>query len=187
MKMMVSGKSFIMKKINILFVAASFALAACHEIEIPVPAVAPAEIHASIEDVVPSKTMMTDNNSICWTEGDHIVVFFKNTVGLRYQVDAESVGKSYATFNRAPEGNVVDNEEVSDLDHNIAYYPYSSSVVCNMSESEYVLDVFLSEVQTYMEDSFGSGSLPMVSVSERNTSSTYSDSDILHTTDDEYG
>ena len=166
MKMMVSGKSFIMKKINILFVAASFALAACHEIEIPVPAVAPAEIHASIEDVVPSKTMMTDNNSICWTEGDHIVVFFKNTVGLRYQVDAESVGKSYATFNRAPEGNVVDNEEVSDLDHNIAYYPYSSSVVCNMSESEYVLDVFLSEVQTYMEDSFGSGSLPMVSVSE---------------------
>ena len=168
MKTMVSGKVFIMKRLNLLFAAAFIMLAACHEIEVSVSSIAPDKIHASVEDVVPSKTMMTDNNSICWTEGDHIVVFFKNTVGLRYQVDAESVGKSYATFNRAPEGNVVDNEGVSELDHNIAYYPYSSSVVCNMSESEYVLDVFLSEVQTYMEDSFGSGSLPMVSVSESN-------------------
>lgn len=166
MKMMVSGKLFMMKRINILFATALVTLFACNEIDSFVPSIAPDAIYASIEDVVPSKTVMNDNNSICWTEGDQIVVFFKNTVGLKYQVDAESVGKSSATFNKVLEENVDDNHEASEFDHNIAYYPYSSSVGCNMSASEYVLDIYLPEVQTYMEGSFGSGSLPMVSVSE---------------------
>lgn len=158
-----------MKTIKHLFATALTMLTACQEIEIPFASVAPKELHASIEDVATSKTMLDDNNNICWTEGDQIVIFLKNTIGVKYQVDPESAGKQNATFTVVQEETTGDNQKASELAHNIAYYPYSSSVACNMSESEseyeYMLDVYLPEVQTYMKDSFGQGSFPMVSVS----------------------
>lgn len=159
-------KIFSMKKVFILLAAALTIFAACHKAEISVHSVAPDEIHASIEDLVPAKTMMNGDKRVCWTAGDQIVVFFKNSIGLRYQVDAESVGKSSATFNRVQDQNVSNNNESSEFDHNIAYYPYSSSVECQKSGSEYLLYVYIPEDQSYMEKSFGPESLPMVSVSE---------------------
>lgn len=161
-------KSLIMKKVNILLAAALAMVAACNEIEVPVPSAAPQEIHASIEDAATSKTILNDNNSICWIDGDQIIVFLKNTIGIKYQLDPQSAGKTNATFTKVQDENTGDNQGVAELAHNIAYYPYSSSVACNISESEYMLDVYLPESQTFVKDSFGPGSFPMISVSESN-------------------
>ena len=102
-----------MKKANILLAAALVMLSACQEIEVPVPEVAPDEIHASIEGMAPSKTMLNDNNSICWTEGDQIVIFLKNSVGLKYQLDPQSAGKTNATFTKVQEQNRSRTQELT--------------------------------------------------------------------------
>ena len=75
-----------MKKVNIVFAAALAMLASCQEIEVAEPSAAAEELHASIEDLAASKTALNDNNGIYWCEGDQIVVFLKNTAGVKYQV-----------------------------------------------------------------------------------------------------
>ena len=168
-----------MKKINIVFAAALAMLAACQEIEVAEPSAAAEELHASIEDLSASKTALNDNNGIYWCEGDQIVVFLKNTAGVKYQVTPESAGNTNATFTKVQEENngenqeenTGDSKEAAEFAHNIAYYPYSSSVACSMSEAKsmldvYALDVNIPELQTYTKDSFGPGSFPMISVSE---------------------
>lgn len=163
--MKVIGKISNMKRIYILFAATLAILTSCHKTEVPVCTVGTDELHVSIEDLFSTRTVMNENNRICWTDGDQIVVFLKNPAAQKYQVDAESVGKSSATFTRVSENNA---DASAEFEHNVAYYPYSSSVECTGSASEYVLAVALPEVQTYAEGSFGPESLPMVSVSESN-------------------
>ena len=168
-----------MKKINIVFAAALAMLASCQEIEVAEPLAAAEELHASIEDLAASKTALNDNNGIYWCEGDQIVVFLKNTAGVKYQVTPESAGKTNATFTKVLEENTGENQganngdsnEAAEFAHNVAYYPYSSSVACSMSESKSMVDVYalnvnIPELQTYAKDSFGPGSFPMISVSE---------------------
>ena len=166
--MKVNGKSLIMKNLYLLVIATLVILTSCHKVDVFVSSTGTDELYAAIEDLVSTKTMMNDNNSICWTEDDLIVVFLKKTIGIKYQVDAESVGKSFATFTKVSVENDDDNHEALEFSHNVAYYPYSTTVECNECGSEYILDVHLPEVQTYMEGSFGLETFPMVSVSESN-------------------
>ena len=60
------------------------------------------------------------------------------------------------------------------LEHNIAYYPYSSDVKFVESGSDYTLKVTLPSEQGYVPDSFANGSFPMAAVSS-DTDLTFKD------------
>ena len=122
-------------------------------------------IHATIEEISATRTVMDENNNIRWSEGDQIVGFMKSTLGVKYQVTAASVGKTSASFEEVSSGGLNAGTE---LEHIIAYYPYSSSVSAAKSGSKYTLDVILPTEQTYVAESFGNGAMPMVAVSETN-------------------
>lgn len=122
-------------------------------------------IQATIEDISATRTVMDENNNIRWSEGDQIVGFMKSTLGVKYQVSAASVGKTSASFEEVSSGGLNAGTE---LEHIIAYYPYSSSVSAAKSGSNYTLDVILPTEQTYVAESFGHGAMPMVAVSETN-------------------
>ena len=154
-----------MKKSAILL-AIALTLAACNGIEIPVPV---ADIlTAQIEqDASPTKTNMDAGYNIYWSEGDQLVGFMKSSLGLKYQILPSSVGKTPAFFEKVSDDN--DNIVVgTELDHNVAYYPYSASVEAARSESGYTLNVTLPSEQTYVPDSFDEGAMAMVAVSEDN-------------------
>ena len=125
-------------------------------------------LYATMEEVASTRTMLDDNNNVLWSEGDQIVAFMKTSLGLKYQVTPESVGKTAARFTKLSPGNQDDLYAGSELSHNVAYYPYSDIANCMRSGENYEISVILPTEQTYTANSFGNGSLPMVAVSEDN-------------------
>ena len=169
-KMKVSGSNLLkrnhMKKCTFIMLAAVLSFAACQEVEAPL-----AEenvLSAVIEQDETTKTVMDDNNNILWSANDQIIAFMKSSYGHKYQVKSSFIGKSYADFSRISSAGDDDLSAGNDWDHNVAYYPYSSSVECLKSGSNYTLDVVLPSEQTYAAESFGNGSMAMVAVSEDN-------------------
>ena len=155
-----------MKKCTLIMLAAVLSFAACQEVEAPL-----AEenvLSAVIEQDETTKTVMDDNNNILWSANDQIVAFMKSSYGHKYQVKSSFIGKSYADFSRISSAGGDDLSAGNEWDHNVAYYPYSSSVECLKSGSNYTLDVVLPSEQTYAAESFGNGSMAMVAVSEDN-------------------
>ena len=155
-----------MKKCTFIMLAAVLSFAACQEVEAPL-----AEenvLSAVIEQDETTKTEMDDNNNILWSANDQIIAFMKSSYGHKYQVKSSFIGKSYADFSRISSAGGDDLSAGNEWDHNVAYYPYSSSVECLKSGSNYTLDVVLPSEQTYAAESFGNGSMAMVAVSEDN-------------------
>ena len=139
---------------------------ACQEVEAPL-----AEenvLSAVIEQDETTKTEMDENNNILWSANDQIIAFMKSSYGHKYNLIPSYVGKAYADFEPASSGNGGNLSAGSEWDHNVVYYPYSSSVECLKSGSNYTLDVVLPSEQTYASESFGNGSMAMVAVSEDN-------------------
>ena len=108
---------------------------------------------------------MDDSNNILWSEGDQIVAFMQTSLSLKYQVSASSAGKASARFEEVA-GSSGGLNAGMELEHNIAYYPYSETVECFKSGDNYTLDVTLPSEQTYAPESFGNGAMAMVAVSE---------------------
>ena len=155
-----------MKKCTLIMLAAAMSFAACQEVEVPL-----AEenvLSAVIEQDETTKTEMDDNNNILWSANDQIIAFMKSSYGHKYQVKSSFIGKSYADFSRISSAGGDDLSAGNEWNHNVAYYPYSSSVECLKSGSNYTLDVVLPSEQTYAAESFGNGSMAMVAVSEDN-------------------
>jgi len=98
-------------KSSILFAALAL-LAACSEIEIPVPV---ADIlTAQIEqDASPTKTNMDAGYNIYWSEGDQLVGFMKSSLGLKYQILPSSVGKTPAFFEKVSDDNDNKNKHIT--------------------------------------------------------------------------
>ena len=154
-----------MKKTFILFAVLAI-LVACDKTETSVPAAD--TITAQIEhESAPTKTYMDANNNIRWSSGDQIVGFMKSSLGLQYEITSSSAGKTSAHFDQVG-GSGGGIDAGIEWDHNVVYYPYSDAVVTEKSGSNYILGVILPSEQTYEKDSFGSGSMAMVAVSETN-------------------
>lgn len=125
------------------------------------------EFHATIEDEGLTRTTLDGHNNIRWSEGDQIVIFGKSTLGLKYQIKESFIGKTSGSFSLvSSEGSEDDFNSGMDIGHNIAFYPYSESVECEMFDSAYILRVNLPAEQTYASESFGNATFPMVAVSE---------------------
>ena len=58
------------------------------------------EIYARIECDVETKTNMDADNNIRWSEGDQVVAFLKSSLGLKYQIESNYVGKTSGRFSK---------------------------------------------------------------------------------------
>ena len=155
-----------MKK-YLIYIAALALIAACNKVESPAPSQGSDVITAQIEQETATRTYMDVHNNIRWSEGDQIVGFMKSSLGLKYRILSSSVGKTSAFFEKVSSGNDYIGAG-NEWDHNVVYYPYSSTIEAAKSGSNYVLDVVLPSEQTYAAESFGNGSMAMVAVSEDN-------------------
>ena len=122
-------------------------------------------LYAKIEESGSTKTVMDEHNNILWSSEDQITAFMHSSLGLKYQVDPESVGSASAVFSKVKSESGDNLNAGSHYDHIIAYYPYSESVRCAMSGDGYLLKVVLPSEQTYQTGSFGEGAFPMAAVS----------------------
>lgn len=154
-----------MKRIALFASAAIAAITACQKNEVPAPAPEAITLYATMEEVADTKTYMDTYNNIRWSEGDQINGFMRSTLGVRYQVNPSSIGETSASFDEVSGGGLNADKE---LDHIIAWYPYSSSVKVAKSNDDYTLNVVLPAEQTYSKDSFGNGAFPMLAVSQTN-------------------
>ena len=154
----------IMKKISILL-AAALTLAACQKNETPSPSNEGATLYATIEETASTKTYMDSNNNIRWSEGDQVVAFMKTSLGLKYQIRNEYVGKTSGYFSKVSSGS-SDLGAGIEWEHNIVYYPYSEAIEAEKTGSNYALSVILPSEQNYAAASFGNGAMAMVAVSE---------------------
>ena len=153
-----------MKK-SFIYLAALSLIAACNKVESPVPVQDSDILIAQIEQETSTKTYMDAHNNIRWSEGDQITGFMRSTLGVRYQVNPSSVGETSAIFDEISSAGLNAGTE---LDHIIAWYPYSSSIKVAKSDNDYTLNINLPSEQTYAAESFGNGSMAMVAVSENN-------------------
>ena len=157
-----------MKKNILSVLAICAALFGCQKNEISETLSSGDDLHATIEDVSSTKTYMDADNNIRWSENDQIVAFMKTSLGLKYQVAEESVGKTSARFVKKTNGGSDDLYGGTDWDHNVVYYPYSETVEAAKSGSGYALDVILPSEQAYAPESFANGAMAMVALSEDN-------------------
>lgn len=128
------------------------------------------EFHATIENDGLTRTTLDEHNNIRWSANDQIIIFRKTTLGSKYQVKDASVGKTSGSFSLVSSGSSGDDFDAGvDLEHNIAFYPYSESLECERFSSDYKINVNLPSEQTYAPESFGNGTFPMVAVSETNS------------------
>lgn len=141
------------------------ALSACQKNELSAPVTKGEVIYATIEDVASTRTVKDENNNIRWSEGDQIIAFMNSTLGVKYQVSSASVGETSASFEEVSTGGLNAGTE---LDHIVAYYPYSSSVKIARSGDNYTLNAVLPSEQIYASESFGNGAFPMIAVSSTN-------------------
>lgn len=158
-----------MKRIIRGILALSAMLCGCQKNDVSEQVQESATLQATIEDVASTKTVMDANNNILWQEGDQIVAFMKSSYRHKYQLLSSYAGKAYADFEPVSSGNGGNLSAGTEWDHNVAYYPYSETVECLKSGSNYSLSVVLPSEQIYTEESFGNGTMAMVAVSEDNT------------------
>ena len=155
-----------MKK-SFIYLAALTLIAACNKAESPVVSQDADIITAQIEQETSTRTYMDVNNNIRWSEGDQVIAFMKSSYGHKYQLISSFAGKTYADFSIVSSGG-GNLSAGTEWDHNIVYYPYADAIEAAKSGSNYTLDVVLPSEQTYAAESFGSGSMAMVAVSENN-------------------
>ena len=156
-----------MKRIFTSILSAALLLTACQKSDLSTPSLEEGALYATIEEVAATKTYMDANNNIRWASNDQIVGFMKSSLGLQFEIAPSSVGKTSAHFDQVG-GNGGGINAGTEWNHNVAYYPYSSTIECEKSGSNYSLNVSLPAEQTYAEGSFGNGSMAMVAVNETN-------------------
>ena len=154
-----------MKKLFLSAFLVLACLSACQKNEMSAPVAKGEVLYATIEDVASTRTVKDENNNIRWSEGDQIIAFMNSTLGVKYQVLPSSVGDTSASFEEVSTGGLNAGTE---LEHIVAYYPYSSSVKIARSGNNYTLNAVLPSEQIYAPESFGNGTFPMIAVSSTN-------------------
>ena len=157
-----------MKRNLLSILAISAALFSCQKTNMQESVQNGIVLQATIEELASTKTYMDENNNIRWSEEDQVVAFMKTSLGLRYQIKKEYIGKTSGYFSQVSSGSSSDIGAGTEWDHNVVYYPYSDAVEAEKSGDDYALNVILPSEQTYAAESFGNGSMAMVAVSEDN-------------------
>lgn len=123
------------------------------------------EVYASMEDVEDdlTKTYLSGTD-ICWSAGDRIAVFYKNTLRKRFDVTPESIDSKEATF--LLDESYVQTGNNENISNNVAYYPFCD-VTCTPDGSFFTLsNLTIPYTQYYEQGSIGFETFPMVAVTE---------------------
>ena len=166
-----------MKKILLLSIGIALSVA-CQQENTPESPVqkTDAEFVSSLESFdSPTKTSMTEDNSIVWTKGDKIAIFQGATVADTYQVKDQCDGTASGIFTLVSDNSEVNGEFSSGMEipANIAVYPYSEGLGCSsatvtdggISATSYTISGFqFPSVQQYQANSFPQESFAMVAV-----------------------
>ena len=127
----------------------------------------------SYEDA--TKTVLGENNTVLWSEGDCIGVFESSTMATKFIVSEASAGSTNGSFTVVgSQGNgYVSGTEIP---NNIAIYPYEENLVCNVGamSGEYVDSYTVSNItfpteQEYVAGSFANNSFVMAAVTRTAT------------------
>jgi len=109
-----------------------------------------------------TRTSLDAEGNVLWKQGDQVSIFAGSTVNEQYQVTDASDGKTAASLNKVGDSGFVAGTEI---DNNVAFYPYASTAAIAKSAGSYVIsDITLPATQTYAEGSFGNGAFPMAAV-----------------------
>ena len=143
-----------MKKL--LFAAVALLFAACttdttKDIAIEAPEI----LTASFEEDTRIQLM---NGKTVWNTGDLVSVFYKSDANDCYKFTG-TTGDRTSTLQRVTKG-----EESRRGDNVILVYPYSPNYLISLSAG--TIEAYLPAEQTYVNNSFGIGSSPMVGVSD---------------------
>ena len=98
------------------------------------------------------------NGKTVWNTGDLVSVFYKSDANDCYRF-AGNTGERTSELVRTAKG-----EKSRSGDHIITVYPYSEDYIISLSAG--TIEAHLPAEQTYVNESFGIGSSPMVSMSE---------------------
>ena len=154
-----------MKKTKISILILSLAMAACQKPEIV--QLGAESFTASIESLESqTKTSMTPEKYIVWSQNDRLAVFQGSKVSTEYKLADECAGTSDGRFimvNSDANSNVG-----SAFQSNIAFYPYLDNLSLTVSEGPYygINGYTLPSEQMFTEGSFANGSFPMIAVTE---------------------
>lgn len=108
-----------------------------------------------------TRTSLDADGNVRWKIGDQVSIFAGTTLNGQYQVTDASDGKTSAAFNPVSMPGFISG---SDIDNNVAFYPYSADNELAKSGSAYVISTSLPSTQVYAESSFGNGAFPMSAV-----------------------
>lgn len=123
-----------------------------------------------------TKTSSNQQGYILWNAGDLVSIFEGSTTNAKYEVSAKSAGSTSADLVRVSGGGFVAGTE---LDANVAFYPYTSSNTVLKNGDLYEINYSLPQVQHYVPGSVGNDSFPMVAVTADTEDQTLSFKNVL--------
>ncbi len=161
-----------MKKRFVFGILVAFAVCSCQVVEVNESApdstqeiIREAKVFTAIIDdttTPETRTSLDAEGNVLWKQGDQVSIFAGSTINEQYQVTDASDGKTAASLNKVSDPGFVVG---TDIDHNVAFYPYVSTAAIAKSAGSYVIsDITLPATQTYAEGSFGNGAFPMAAV-----------------------
>ena len=141
---------------RLLFAVVALLFAACTtDVTEDVAVEAPETLTVSFEEDTRIQLM---NGKTVWNEGDLVSVFYKSDANDCYKFTGIT-GERTSELLRVSKG-----EKSRSGDHIITVYPYSEDYIISLSAG--TIEAHLPAEQTYVNESFGIGSSPMVSMSE---------------------
>ena len=145
-----------MKRLFSILAVAVIAFAACTtDVTKDVAVEVPQTLTVSFEEDTRIQLM---NGKTVWNTGDLVSVFYKSDANDCYRF-AGNTGERTSELVRTSKG-----EKSRSGDHIITVYPYSEDYIISLSAG--TIEAHLPAEQTYVNESFGIGSSPMVSMSE---------------------
>ena len=118
-----------------------------------------------------TKTSMNSDKQVVWSSGDCIAIFRGSSLATKYKVSDSSIGKTNGEFSFV-EKSGDDFYAGTELPCNVAFYPYSESVVLsgtlleNQGDAYKVEGIVLTQVQKYTPESFANEVFLMAAVTE---------------------
>ena len=160
-----------MKKITLSLAVAVIALASCQKPETALPVAE--QFSASVESFEsPTKTSMTPEKYVVWSQNDRLAIFQGSTLADEYKVSDASVGKANGTFSIVADDSNINGDfsAGTELPCNVALYPYADDLTLTgsaLDDEETIYEIeglTLPAEQVYVEGSFANGAFPMLAV-----------------------
>ena len=114
------------------------------------------------EDNIETKTYTDDGRRVLWRVDDRVSILQGRDVNEEFKVKKIFTEGTSAALEKVS-GEVISS---TTFDANIAYYPYYANMEYVGDNTNHAITVNIPSIQTYKENSFGEGALPMVAVTK---------------------